>query len=315
MVSKVITATSPLRLSLGGGGTDLASFYQAFGGEFLSAAINLKVTIQLQPKSMDVLEPLDKMSKVILSEYAIDKAPFAIDIHSDIPGGSGLGGSASFVTALIKAISTFKKESLSQEALAEKAYYLEHEKMGLSCGKQDQYSAVMAGLRWYQIDTCGKVCHRALKMSAEFLAFFQDNLLLVSTGIFRQSEQLLKNQQQKSLALDKAMIENLHEIKARGRLALDALESENFSAFSQQMKAHWQIKKARDKNITSPYINELYDYGLANGAMSGKLIGAGGGGFLLFCLADKKRLISALNLKKIPYYPIVITNEGTRVIH
>jgi D-glycero-alpha-D-manno-heptose-7-phosphate kinase len=173
---------------------------------------------------------------------------------------------------------------------------------------------VFGGLKAYSINREGQVSHKTLSVSAEFLKEFERSLLLVATGITRDSEQLLKEQHEKSKQQDKAMMANLLQIKEMGLASFKALEQEDFLSFAELVKAHWQLKEARSKTMSNKTVSDLYEFALNNGAISGKLIGAGGGGFMLFCVQNKEKLRQALARKKIKTFEFSLDHEGTRII-
>jgi D-glycero-alpha-D-manno-heptose-7-phosphate kinase len=310
---RICHALSPLRLSLGGGGTDLPSFYEQHGAFFVSAAINLNVMATIKESSLQGKEE-SAIASAVMKRFGSPACNYQFQSYSEVPIGCGLGGSASFTTALIKALIALKKQRLSRKELAEAAFDIEHHRLGRSCGKQDQYSSVFGGLKAYSINREGQVSHKTLSVSAEFLKEFERSLLLVATGITRDSEQLLKEQHEKSKQQDKAMMANLLQIKEMGLASFKALEQEDFLSFAELVKAHWQLKEARSKTMSNKTVSDLYEFALNNGAISGKLIGAGGGGFMLFCVQNKEKLRQALARKKIKTFEFSLDHEGTRII-
>lgn len=307
-------ALSPLRISLGGGGTDMPSFYQHFGAFFISAAIDLTVKVSIK-RTKSEQEHESPFIREVIKHYGNLGYHYVINSCSKVLPGSGLGGSASFTTALLKALGNCEgKVPLSKEELAEAAFSIEHDKLGLSCGKQDQYSAAFGGLRSYEIDTTGKVSSRELAISDGFLKELQERLVLVASGTTRSSEVLLKEQLVKSTQNNPEMINNLLRVKEMGQASFNALSAEEFVSFAMLVKEHWQIKEERSKNMYSKRVKELHDFGLCHGALSGKLIGAGRGGYLLFCIDNQQKLFSALREQHLDFYPVTFDFLGTRTV-
>ena len=211
---------------------------------------------------------------------------------ADIPAGTGLGSSGSFTTALLKALHAHKKNLVHPAELAAQACEIELDRLKEPIGKQDQYIAAYGGITCFKFLPDGKVEAWPLKLSDETRDNLEDNLLLFFTGYSRCASAILKEQDQKSKSDDKAMIENLHFVKDLGLQSQRALEAGNLREFARLMDVHWQRKKQRSGGMSNPKINEWYDLAMANGALGGKLIGAGGGGFLMFYAEDKAEVAS-----------------------
>ena len=243
------------------------------------------------------------------------EAPFLeITSMADIPAGTGLGSSGSFTTALLKALHTLKKNLVHPAQLAEQACDIEINRLGEPIGKQDQYIAAYGGITCFNFMPDGRVEAWPLKISEETLYNLEDNLLLFFTGYSRLASSILKEQNTKTLASDKSMVNNLHFVKDLGKQSQAALELGDLPEFARLMDVHWQRKKERSSNISNPNINEWYDYAMANGALGGKLIGAGGGGFLMFYAADKTKLRRAMREKGLTEVRFKFDFEGTRIV-
>jgi D-glycero-alpha-D-manno-heptose-7-phosphate kinase len=209
---------------------------------------------------------------------------------ADIPAGTGLGSSGSFTTALLKALYTHRKRHIHQEELAELACHIEIERLGEPIGKQDQYIAAVGGLTCFTFHRNGKVTASPLKISMETMFDLEDNLLLFFTGFSRSASGILKDQKVKSRQNDADMMANLHYVKDLGYRSKAALEEGDTKLFGRLMHEHWEYKKRRSDGMSNFQIDEWYQLGITNGAIGGKLVGAGGGGFLMFMANDRTQL-------------------------
>ena len=324
----MIITRSPLRVSLGGGGTDLPSYYREFGGFLVAAAIDKYVYLTqhrtFQPGIIVKYSKLERADNVDQIEHPIVREALKLtgvtDPHleltsmADIPGGTGLGSSGSFTTALLKALHTSKKSLISPAELAEQACDIELNKLGEPIGKQDQYIAAVGGITSFTFHKDGRVEYRPARISEETLFNLEDNLLLFFTGYSRSASAILKDQNEKSKANDQAMLDNMHFTKELGYKSLECLETGNLDEFARLMDVHWQRKKARSAGMSNPVINDWYDHAMGNGALGGKLIGAGGGGFLMFYAGDKKKLRHAMREKGLQEVRFRFDFEGTKVV-
>ena len=324
----MIIARSPLRVSLGGGGTDLSSYYRDHGGFLVAAAIDKYVYITLHRTFVsDLIVKYSKLERVADAsqlEHPIIREAFkllgltgqSMELTSmaDIPGGTGLGSSGSFTTALLKALHAVKKNLVSPAELAAEACDIEINKLGEPIGKQDQYIAAVGGITAFTFHRDGRVEYRPCRISEETVFNLEDNLLLFFTGYSRSASAILKDQNEKSKQQDQSMLDNLHFTKELGYKSLEALESANLEEFARLMDVHWQRKKSRSSGMSNAHINQWYDYAMANGALGGKLIGAGGGGFLMFYADDKKKLRHAMREKGLQEVRFRFDFEGTKVV-
>ena len=304
----MIITRSPLRISLGGGGTDLPSYYREHGGFVVAAAIDKYVYITLHQtffedlilkySSMERVRSLEEIQHPLIREalrLADQQASYLeITSMSDIPAGTGLGSSGSFVTALLHALHTDTKTIVPKQQLAEQACYIEMERLREPVGKQDQYIAVFGGITCFEFRNDDTVIAQPLKIGAETLANLEDNLALFYTGFTRSASEILRDQDNRSRERDPTMVENLHLVKALGIESKNALEAGDLRQFAEIMHTHWEAKKQRSGSISNSMINDLYELARRNGALGGKLIGAGGGGFLMFYTEDKTRLRHAM---------------------
>jgi D-glycero-alpha-D-manno-heptose-7-phosphate kinase len=325
----MIITRSPLRISLGGGGTDLPSYYREHSGFLIAAAIDKYVYITLHqtfvPELIIKYSKLERVLTVDEVEHPIIRealrmvgigAP-ALEITSmaDIPSGTGLGSSGSFTTALLKAFHAHKKNLVHPAELAEQACQIELEKLGEPIGKQDQYIAAYGGITCFKFLPDGQVEAWPLKISEETLYNLEDNLLLFFTGYSRSASTILKEQDDKSKQAEEAMVENLHFVKELGYQSQAALESDDLPEFARLMDVHWQRKKERSRSMSNPDIDDWYDCAMANGALGGKIIGAGGGGFLMFYARDKARLRHAMRERGLKEVRFRFDFEGTKILN
>jgi D-glycero-alpha-D-manno-heptose-7-phosphate kinase len=324
----MIITRSPLRVSLGGGGTDLASYYRKFGGFLVAAAIDKYVYIThhrtFQREIIVKYSKLERVTDVDHIEHPIVREALKltgvtdpqIELTSmaDIPGGTGLGSSGSFTTALLKALHAYRMNPVSPAELAEQACSIEIDRLGEPIGKQDQYIAAVGGITAFTFHRDGRVEYRPARISEETLFELEDNLLLFFTGYSRSASAILKDQNDRSKQSDQAMLDNLHFTKELGYKSLEALETGNLGEFGRLMDVHWRRKKARSSGMSNASIDEWYDHAMANGALGGKLIGAGGGGFLMFYAGDKHRLRHAMREKGLQEVRFRFDFEGSKVV-
>jgi D-glycero-alpha-D-manno-heptose-7-phosphate kinase len=324
----MIIARSPLRVTLGGGGTDLPSYYEKFGGFLIAAAIDKYVYITVHetfvPDLIVKYSELERVPEAAQLKHPIIREAFGLlgmNGHSleltsmaDIPAGTGLGSSSSFTTALLKALHAQKKDLIHPAELAAQACDIELNRLNGPIGKQDQYIAAYGGLTCFNFLPGGKVEAWPLKVSEETRDSLEDNLLLFFTGYSRSASSILKEQDQKSKADDHGMIENLHFVKDLGHQSQTALEAGNLHEFARLMDVHWQRKKQRSGGMSNPKINEWYDLAMASGALGGKLIGAGGGGFLMFYAEDKAKLRHAMRTAGLKEVRFRFDFEGTKLV-
>ena len=325
----MIITRSPLRVSLGGGGTDLPSYYREHGGFLIAAAIDKYVYITLHRRfvegfllkysRLEEAATIDEIKHPVIREAlklaGVQERNLEITSMADIPTGTGLGSSGSFTTALLKAFHALRKNLVHPSELAEQACQIELEKLGEPIGKQDQYISAYGGITCFKFLSDGRVEAWPLKVSEETLFNLEDNLLLFFTGYSRSASAILKEQDDKSKQADKAMVDNLHFVKELGQQSQLALERDDLCEFARLMDVHWQHKKQRSRSMSNQDIDSWYDHAMGNGALGGKVIGAGGGGFLMFYAGDKTRLRHAMQEKGITEIRFRFDFEGTRVLN
>lgn len=324
----MIIARSPLRITLGGGGTDLPSYYRDHQGFLIAAAIDKYVFVTVtRPFTLGIylkysrLEHVEKVDEVLhpIIRESIRMLEFKtpqieITTLADIPAGTGLGSSGSFTTALLKALYAHRRRLLHPGELAELACHIEIDRLGEPIGKQDQYIAAYGGLTCFTFNKDGSVEARPLAVNMDTLFDLEDNLLLFFTGYSRSAGSILKDQKARTQKNDEDMLNNLHFIKDLGYRSRDALEAGKASLLGELMHEHWEHKKRRSGGMSNPQIDEWYELGRKNGAVGGKLVGAGGGGFLMFYASDRNKLRHAMARAGLEEVRFRFDFEGTKVM-
>ncbi len=324
----MIIVRSPLRLSLGGGGTDLPSYYSKFGGFLIAGAIDKYIyitvhetfqnLISLKYSEIEVADKLDKIKHPLFRETLrflnLDNKNLEIVSVADIPSGTGLGSSGSFTTGLLRALHSYRKDYLSPKDLAEEACHIEIDILKDPVGKQDQYISAIGGLTCFEFAKDGKVTVSPLEVKKEVLYQMEENLLMFFTGFSRSASAILKDQHERSMKSEDDILKNLHFVKELGYKSREALESGNLTEFANIMDIHWEHKRLRSPNMSNQKIDQWYAKARSAGALGGKLIGAGGGGFLLFYTEDKLRLRRAMREVGLSEVRFRFDFEGTKVI-
>ena len=324
----MLITRSPLRISLGGGGTDLPSYYRDHGGFLVAAAIDkfvwvtvLRPFVQgifLKYSSLERVDEARDIEHPIIREafamMGITEAQHEITTLADIPAGTGLGSSGSFTTALLKALYSHERRLLLPGDLARLACELEIDRLGRPVGKQDQYIAAYGGVTCFTFEPNGEVHAEPLELSQSTLHAMEDHLLLFFTGFSRAAGDILKDQDDRTRSADRAMVENLHYVKDLGRRSRQALEGGALGTFGELMHEHWEQKRQRSVGMSHPRIDEWYEHGRNAGAIGGKLVGAGGGGFLLFYAPDPDRVRAAMAAAGLEEVRFRFDFDGTRVV-
>jgi D-glycero-alpha-D-manno-heptose-7-phosphate kinase len=324
----MIITRSPLRISLGGGGTDLPSYYRDHGGFLVAAAIDKYVYVTVSRPFISGIflkySQLEKADRVEDIEHPIIREAFAmmgitelqheITTLADIPAGTGLGSSGSFTTALIKALHGHERRLILPMDLAEMASELEIERLGRPIGKQDQYIAAYGGITCFHFERDGAVRAEPLKISSATLHALEDNLMLFFTGYSRSASDILQDQNERTKQADAGMIDNLNYIKELGLRSRRALEQGKPVVFGELMHEHWEHKRRRSAGMSNAHIDEWYELGRNHGAVGGKLVGAGGGGFLMFYAEERDRLRSAMHGAGLEEVRFRFDFDGTRVL-
>jgi D-glycero-alpha-D-manno-heptose-7-phosphate kinase len=326
--TRMIVARSPLRISLGGGGTDLPSYYNEHGGFLVAAAIDRYVYINiyrrfvegyfLKYSRLEEVAHIDDIQHPIMRECLrlFPTLPNNLEIASmaDIPAGTGLGSSGSFTTALLKALHTCAKTLVHPQELAEEACHIELDVLGEPIGKQDQFIAAYGGITCFEFERDRPVRAYPLRITEETLYNLEDNLLLYFTGYSRSASVILREQDDKTKGDDRAMLDNLHFVKELGFKSKAALEEGNLVEFGRLMDVHWKNKKKRSSTMSNSEIDRFYEIAMQNGAAGGKVIGAGGGGFLMLYALDKTRVRRAMRETGLREVRFRFDFEGTKVM-
>ena len=324
----MIIVRSPLRISLGGGGTDLPSYYNKFGGFVISAAIDKYIYITLHENfapniiikysKMEHVNNISEIEHPIIREafnlVGIDGKGLELSSMADIPSGTGLGSSSSFTTGILKTLHIYNKNIISTKELAEQACHIELERLKEPIGKQDQYISSYGGITCFNFNKTGEIDVNPLKVSKSVLCEMTENILLFFTGYSRSASSILKEQDQKSKEDNLDMINNLHFVKDIGLQSKCAFEKGDLYEFARLMNVHWEHKKQRSKNMSNGKIDEWYGLAMKNGALGGKLIGAGGGGFLMFYCENKTKLRKVMCESGLTEVRFNFDFEGTKQI-
>jgi len=324
----MIIARSPLRITLGGGGTDLASYYVEREGFLVAAAIDRYVYVSvMRPFSPGIylkysaLEHVEKVADVrhpiireALELQDLRTPQIEITTLADIPAGTGLGSSGSFTTALLKALYAQQRKVAHAQELAELACHIEIERLGEPIGKQDQFIAAFGGITCLTFHKDHRVSVQPLRVSQRTMFELEDNLLLFFTGFNRAAGSVLQDQHLRSQAGDADMLHNLDHVKLLGFRSKEALERGELVRFGELLHEQWEHKKRRSGAVSNPQIDEWYSQALQNGAVGGKLVGAGGGGFLMFYASDRRRLRQTMADAGLEEVRFRFDFEGTKVI-
>jgi D-glycero-alpha-D-manno-heptose-7-phosphate kinase len=298
----VVFAKAPMRLSLGGGGTDLPSYYREHGGFLVAGAIDQYVYLlthtvfqrryRLKYSTIEEVDDPRDIKHPILRETISrhwNGSPLEIAAVADIPAGTGLGSSGAFTVCLLKSLAVAGHRPTTPGAMAEDACHIEIDVLGEPIGKQDQYAAAHGGICAYTFHQDDSVTVEPLKLDPAAIQWMADHLLLFYTGETRRAGELLGDQDRRTRAMDSSMLDNLHRTKEMGHRSHRLLESGDLDAYARLMHEHWLNKRARSLGMSSDRADLLYDAARNSGALGGKLVGAGGGGFLLVYSEDVER--------------------------
>jgi D-glycero-alpha-D-manno-heptose-7-phosphate kinase len=290
----VISTRAPLRISLGGGGTDLPSYYREHGGFLVAGAIDKYVYMlthavfqrryRMKYAEFEEVDDPAEIRHPLLREALLGHwsgPPLEIASLADVPAGTGLGSSGAFTVCVLKALAIARSRATTPAWLAEAACAIEIDKLGEPVGKQDQYVSAHGGICAYTFNADDTVSVRPLELSDETLSRLRNNLLLFYTGEARSASNILSDQDARTRQGDQAMVENLHRIKAIGEESCKLLETGDMERYAELMHEHWEAKRARSAGIATERVDTLYTLARRSGVIGGKLVGAGGGGFLL----------------------------------
>lgn len=324
----IITRT-PFRITLGGGGTDLPSFYREHGGLILAVALDkymflsvntpiLDDKIRVRYSTSEMVDHVDEVQHTLAREaLRYFGIPNGLEIVSiaDIPAGTGLGSSSSYLVGLLNALHVLRQDQATPQKLAEEACYLELEVLQKPIGKQDQYMAAFGGLTVLNIDHDGKVDVARMNLNVELLEALEQNIVLFYTHDVRDATKILQKQDAATRGNDQIVVSSLREIKDVGIEICSAITKGNLHRFGELMDLHWESKKRLSAGITNPQIDAWYELAKKNGAIGGKISGAGGGGFLMFyCEEKKSQLREAMRNAGLRELNFRFDFEGSKVI-
>ena len=325
----MIVSRAPVRFSLGGGGTDLPAYSSRFGGFLVSAAIDkyIYVTankrfykdIRLAYSKTEIVPSVDKIEHPIFREaLRVTGIDSSIELTSvaDLPANSGLGSSSSFTVALLNALHTYKREFVSSRQLAEEACAIEIERLGEPIGKQDQYIAAFGSVTAFTFDTDGSVHVEPVPVADEVLDELASNLVIVYSGVERPARVVLGEQGKRLRDLEPDVIERMHTIKKLGREVYDLLVKGDLDRYGELLHEHWTAKRKVASKMTDATLDELYDSARAAGAIGGKLMGAGGGGFFMLYVrpSDRRRVIEAMLARGLRVLKFRFDLDGARIV-
>jgi D-glycero-alpha-D-manno-heptose-7-phosphate kinase len=333
----MLIGRSPVRISFGGGGTDLPAYYQQFGGAVLSAAINKYFytilgrrsdgRIQVISSDLRVFETWHDINTMDIKVSGLEiplavlknlSADLSVDLFlaSEIPPGTGLGSSASVCVNILKTLTTYLGSSLSKYDLAERSFAIARHTLGRYVGKQDEYAAAFGGLNYISFNADGTTSVSPLNLDPDLLQELQSNLLLFFTGSSHHSWSILEEQERSTSSHVGTAIEALHEVKEYSIKMRDALTRGELSNFGTLLDEAWQAKKRISRLITNERIDHLYQLARQNGALGGKITGAGGGGFLLlYCEQERQDALRlALHREGVHEMAVAFDFNGAQVI-
>jgi D-glycero-alpha-D-manno-heptose-7-phosphate kinase len=316
----MILARAPLRIPLGGGGTDLPSYYAQFGGFFVSAAVNKYVFININRPSADEfirvkysryeqVTTVDEVQHELVRESLkmLCLGPsLEIGSMADVPAGTGMGTSGSYLVALLLGLHSLKRDIVPTWQIAEEACHVEIDLVGHPVGKQDQYIAAFGGLTCFEVERNGRVHVSPLRVPGQCVEDLRSNTLLFYTGQTRRSLDILEDQKQDTATGKQSVVDSLHVTKQIGYEIKDALEDGDLVRYGKLLHRHWLNKKRRSAKISDASVDRCYDVARSKGALGGKVMGAGGGGFLmLFTTPEAKQSVreamAAEGLREMPF--------------
>ena len=326
----MLISKTPYRISLFGGGTDYPSWYKINEGEVISASINKYVYISLRVlpnffdhnyrisySEIEEVKNIDnikhKVVRELLKRYHKNRE-IGLEIHydGDLPSRSGMGSSSSFVVGMINIFNSFQKKKLSKNTLAEKSIHFEQKILKENVGSQDQIATTFGGFNLIKFKKNDKFSVRQILNSKKKILKFENNLFLVFTGLTRNAHNIA-GKYSKNLNIEKySNMQLIQKITVEAKSILHG--GNNFDEIGHLLNEYWKIKKSLNKNITNPRIEGIYSHAISNGAIGGKLLGAGAGGFMLFYVPKKNHKIFLNSMKKNCVIPIKFENKGSQLI-
>lgn len=328
----MIIVRAPFRIPIGGGGTDIPSYYEKYNGSLITAAINKymyvsvnepailnKIKIGYNKIEIVNIDKIDTIQHEIVREtlkYLNFNKPLEIHSMADVPAGTGMGSSSSYTVALLKALNTLNRKYISLQEIAEEACKIEIELCGKPIGKQDQYASTFGGINHLNIDKHGRVNVDQMKIKQETVYELENRIMLFYTGINRDTNNIILEQSNKIKNYEHLATKAMHKIKDIGEQIRISLLTDDITSFGELMNEHWLTKKSISTKMSNSNIDKWYEIGLKNGALGGKIMGAGGGGFLLFCTKNenRKELRLAMEKEGLQYMNFKFDFEGVKVI-
>jgi D-glycero-alpha-D-manno-heptose-7-phosphate kinase len=325
----MIVSRAPVRFSLGGGGTDLPSYSREHGGFVVAAAVDKFVNVCVARRFQDNIRLAYSESEIVEStsqiKHRIFKAALemnglerGLELHSlaDVPGNTGLGSSSSFTVALLNGLHAYKREFVPAEQLAREACELEIDRLGEPIGKQDQYIAAFGGVSALTFHTDGRVEVERLPLKEEVIDELESNLVIYYSGVERSASAVLKEQAKTIVANKDAAVQRMHRIKELGHETKRILLAGQIDTYGEMLHEHWTNKRKLASNMADSVIDEHYDTARKAGAIGGKLMGAGGGGFFMFYAraADRRRVHDALSARGLRPMRFRFDFDGARIM-
>ncbi|OGN96601.1 MAG: hypothetical protein A2Z77_01155 [Chloroflexi bacterium RBG_13_51_36] len=326
----MLVVRTPYRVPLGGGGTDLPSYYSKYGGFLMTAAINKYIYVMIGKRfedsirvshyrAIEIKDRVDEIEHPVIREsLRLLNVNDGIEIVSiaDIPPSTGLGSSGSFTVGLLTALHGYRNDQVSPEEIAEEACKVEIDILKRAGGKQDQYVAAFGGIICLNIDKNGNVEVTRPSISKESIADFESHILYFYSGVQRDAPEVQRGQDTATKRDDMRVIDALHRIKEIGKESKLALEKGNIHRFGKLLNQHWQVKKLLSGEITTSYIDKVYEMAMQNGALGGKIMGAGGGGFFMFCCEkeSRHRVRQALQAEGLREFEFKINSTGSTIM-
>lgn len=325
----MIVSRAPLRFSLGGGSTDIPAYYQQYGGYLVAAAVDKYIYvsanrpfddhIRLKYSESELVKSVDEVKHRIFREAlklcGVER-PIELASIADVPANSGLGSSSTFTVALLNALHTFRRQFVSSRQLAEEACHIEMERLGEPIGKQDQYIAAFGGVTAFTFEKDGSVHVEPVPCGDEVLDELQNNLLIIWSGIERAASVVLSEQSQRVRELDPGTVERMHRIKEIGHEVYRLLVKGDVDRYGELLHEHWTAKRKLASKMTDSTIDEHYEAARKAGAIGGKLMGAGGGGFFMFYTrpADRRRVLEAMLARGLKPLRFRFDLDGARIV-
>jgi len=329
----MIIVRAPFRLPLGGGGTDLPPYYTKYGGSLITATINKYMFVNINEPALVNnikigytkietvgLDKIDDIQHDIVREtlkYLDIKRPIEIQSMADISAGTGMGSSSAYTVALLKGLNTMNRRFISLSEMAEEACKIEMELCKKPIGKQDQYASTFGGINQLNIDKLGNVIVTPINIKQETIYELENRLMMFYTNINRDANKIIKNQNKIIKANENNIIESMHSIKEIGYKIKNSLLNDDIDSFGYLLHSHWTEKRRISEQMSNSNIDKWYNLGIKNGALGGKIMGAGGGGFLLFCIDDtknRKKLRESMEKEGLRYMDFKFDFEGVKVL-